>query len=455
MVILFFSVLILGHQLLLLSARRRFDPFDVKVLIDLVLLTMWVYAPLTNSGLRFRLENDTAFAATTFLGIIFLYIGLHLPLWKRKNSMPRLLSEVRILRMEWFWLAFFVFLVTTLVFLYQKTQFNLVNIVDLVTGARLSALATALNESNEGSILDRLLSFTQPILLLWLAITFSQSRWIQSMLIYFVLVLSIVLVATTRLPVILTLLLPVVYFVRNRTKSLSIPAAVGFGIVFVLLMYALNIVRTQGLDKLLTLDFSWQQAWDSITVNFSPMRGYEILWELERTAHVSYEYGLSYVYVLVTAVPRALWPGKPLTSMEARWTTELFGQHFAMTDEGWGVWTFTPWGEGLVQFGILGVFLNLFLYGLLVAWADNKFGRSILFSLVWFYFSVLAATYLRSSFSALAWTFLQAFIPLLIVFHLSTRPRRHTSKTKHRASAMPVFPQIITKQQHLPEVEQR
>lgn len=455
MVILFFSVLILGHQLLLLSIKRSFDPFDVKVLIDVVLLTMWVYAPLTNSALRFRLEYDLAFATTTFIGILFLYIGLHLPVWKPKNSMPRLLSDARIVRIGWFWLALFIFVTATLFSVYQKTQFNVTNIVDLVTGARLAALASTLNEANEGSITGRLLSFTQPILLLWLAISLSQRRWLHSTLLYFLLLASIVLIASTRLPVILTLLLPVVYMARSRTKSMSIPVAAGAAVLFVLLMYALSIVRGQGIDKLLTLDFSWQQAFNSISGNFAPMRGYEILWQLDTADLLSYENGLAYLYVPLTAIPRAIWPEKPLTSIEARWTTMLFGQHFAKTDEGWGVWTFTVWGEGLVQFGILGVFLNLFLYGMLVAWADNKFGRSILFSLVWFYYSVLAATYLRSSFSALAWTFLQAFIPLLIVYHLSTHPQKLTRRTNDGAVATPASASIITKQPQLSQVKQR
>ncbi|MEM2058672.1 MAG: hypothetical protein QXO76_10540, partial [Thermoproteota archaeon] len=121
-------------------------------------------------------------------------------------------------------------------------------------------------------------------------------------------------------------------------------------------------------------------------------------------------------------VPRALWPDKPLVSHEARWTTYFFGQHFATGTEESGVWTFTVWGEGLTQFGIPGVFLNLFLYGYIVNWASNRFGKTPQFSIVWFYYSIFAATYLRSSFSSLAWDFI-TLLPMIYVYKLSTCQR--------------------------------
>lgn len=413
--------------------------------MDLVLFTMWVYAPLVSPPLRARLDTDLIFTFMTFFGIVFLYIGLHLPLWKKAPPFPQLQYAAPFLSQRWFKLAFLVFCLATLLLVYEAMRVSGVGIIGLLTGDRLSAVAARLNGSNEGSIPYRLMAMTQPILLVWLAINLGLRRWRQAAVLYTVLLISIVLIATTRLPVILTLLSPLVYFARKHGRSLSLPVSLGAAATFLILMYALNIVRGQGLDKLLSDGFSVPQVLGSVAANFAPMRGYEILWQLDEQHALQYEYGLTYLYVPLTAIPRTLWPTKPLTSIEARWTTSIFGQHFAFSDEGVGVWTFTAWGEGLVQFGIPGVLVNLFLYGVLVALVESKFGTNQVYSLVWFYYSVMAAIYLRSSLSALAWTTLETFLPLMVVLYLSlhTRHRRRHRHTLHDQilSARKVTPQ--------------
>jgi oligosaccharide repeat unit polymerase len=416
MTITLFALLILGHQAFLWRKQRSVDPFDIKTLINAVLFMMWVYAPLVDEALRARLESDLLFASMTFAGILALYLGLHTPF----RSPPRV-SKLPIIRERWFWFCWFLFVVGTIVVVYERTKFSGIGLMDLLTGDRLGAVQARLNEANEGSIPDRVIWIAQPVLLVWLAICFMQRRWVKGFFLYITLMASIVFIATTRIPVILTLLLPAVYIAQHRARALSIPLALTLAAASIVLLYTFNIIRGQGLDAFLSLDFTLYDALSSIAVNFNPMRGYEILWLLERSGRLSYEIGLAYLYVPLTAVPRLFWPDKPLTSIEARWTTELFGQHFARTDEGVGVWTFTVWGEGLVQFGLVGIIVNLYLYGLLIGWMDNKFGRRAPFGLVWFYYSVLAATFLRSSLSALAWTFFMAFVPLAFFWYMATR----------------------------------
>jgi oligosaccharide repeat unit polymerase len=410
-----FACLIIGHQLTLLLVRRRFDSFDVLTLIDVVLLTMWVYAPLVDDSLRFALDNDPVFSFTTLLGIGFLYAGLHFPMGK-KTASTRRWSEASLLRMRWLVWALILFCGATLLVVYQQAQLSGAGIWGYLTGERLFSYRVFLNEQNEGSIPGAIIQFTRPILLLWLAIALERRQWRQSVFLYVIILAGIIMISTTRLQIIITLLIPLFYYHRVHGYHVSIPISILAAVIFVIFLYTLNIWRGQGLESLRNVDFSLRTALDALPTVFNPMRGYEMLWRLERGNQLPYEYGLSYLYVPLTAIPRALWHNKPLVSHEARWTTYLFGQHFAMVSEGWGVWTFTVWGEGLTQFGILGVFINLFLYGLLVNWARHRFSQSPHFSIVWFYYSIFAATYLRSSFSALAWTFLVSFVPLGYVY---------------------------------------
>jgi oligosaccharide repeat unit polymerase len=419
--ILVFACVIIGHQLVLLLLNRRFDPFDVRVLIDVVLLTMWVYAPLAGNIIHLRLEDDLGFGLTTLLGILALYIGLHLPGWRRTQS-PQWLSCASVSRMRWLRLASFVFVLAALLAARQKIDSG-GGLWAYLTGERISAYRVFLNEENEGSTVARIISFTQPVVLVWLALTVEKRRWRLAVFLYLIFLAETVLVSVGRLPIIITLLIPIFYYYRRGKMFGRVPVLIGVSVIVIALLFVLNIWRTRGMDSLMSADVSLSSIVDSVGANFSPLTGYEKLWQLDAFGSLPYEYGLSYVYVPLTAIPRALWESKPLVSFEPRWTTYFFGQHFATSSEGTGVWTFTAWGEGLAQFGVVGVFLNLFLFGSLVAWAESWFGKDSRFSFVWFYYSVLAATYLRSSVSALAWTSLATFAPLLLIWYLSTRQR--------------------------------
>jgi uncharacterized membrane protein len=81
-----------------------------------------------------------------------------------------------------------------------------------------------------------------------------------------------------------------------------------------------------------------------------------------------------------------------------------------------GVWTFTPWGEGLVQFGLPGIAFNLFLFGCILGigrqWAEANPDLSML----WLYYGTMGATFLRSSVSALAWTIGLAFVSAAVAY---------------------------------------
>jgi hypothetical protein len=97
------------------------------------------------------------------------------------------------------------------------------------------------------------------------------------------------------------------------------------------------------------------------------VRGYELLWQRYRSGNLPIEHVYAFVTVPITAVPRLVWPSKPVLAYENRWTYNLFGEISSTSaEEGVGVWTFTVWGEGLTQFGLIGIPLVLFAYGLFV-----------------------------------------------------------------------------------------
>ena len=77
------------------------------------------------------------------------------------------------------------------------------------------------------------------------------------------------------------------------------------------------------------------------------------LYEHDQKKTTTKEYGLSWFYYpLINFVPRSLWPNKPLTAFSPRLTEEIYWK----IGPGRPVATFTIFGEGYFQFGLLGVF---------------------------------------------------------------------------------------------------
>jgi len=416
--ILLFACLIIGHQLVLLITRRRFDPFDVLTLIDITLLIMWVYAPMVNHSILVSLESDPLFFITTFLGIIFLYAGLHVPVRKMVRDTQIWFSGDSNLQVKWLLGSLILFSGATIIYVYQRLDFIKVGIWEYLIGERLSTYSMLLNEQDTGSIPDAIIFFTRPLLLVWLAVSLERRNWVEAVFLYLIIFMGIIAISVTRLQIIITILIPLFYYYyRGGGRRISFPSVFLAAVIFIMLMYILNIWRTEGLGNHNVIGVGLDLALKGLSLDLNPLKGYEILWHLYNNNQLQYEYGLTYLYIFLTAVPRALWHDKPLVSHEARWTTYLFGQHFATIPEAPGVWTFTAWGEGLTQFGILGVFLNLFLYGLLVRWMRSKFHYNPHFRLMWFYYSIICAIYLRSSFSSLAWTSLSLVFTRYVYLH--------------------------------------
>lgn len=88
---------------------------------------------------------------------------------------------------------------------------------------------------------------------------------------------------------------------------------------------------------------------------------YDFLYRLvsSRGTLYEYEYGLSwFIYPIINYIPRSLWSNKPVTSFSPRFTELLYWP----LGQGLPVVTFTIFGEGFAQFGLLGVFLSPIIF---------------------------------------------------------------------------------------------
>lgn len=396
------AVLIVVHQATVTLQRRRIDPFDVVVLADVVLFTMWVYAPLVDSALMLRLERDPDFGLSVIVGILFLYAGLHFAV---PPAPPVLRQREHGRGSPVFPIILLVFVACAAAVVGSRlASSGASNLLMYLAAGRAAAVQASMNQEFTGSSSVQIMFIAQAMLLVWLAILLRSRRWVAATAVYLTLVVGTILVATTRLPVILTLLLPLFHLQKRRGAAFAVPAAAAAGVIVVALLFVLGVVRGAGVEGLRNAEIRPAEALHALRGNFAPMEGYGRLWDLRMERSLPLEYGLTYAYVPVTAVPRAIWPGKPYVSFEPRWTQRLFGAHFSEAAGAVGVWTFTPWGEGLVQFGLLGIPLNLFLFGCILGIGRRWVEVNPDLSMLWFYYGIVGATFLRSSTSALAWT---------------------------------------------------
>ncbi len=120
---------------------------------------------------------------------------------------------------------------------------------------------------------------------------------------------------------------------------------------------------------------------------------FHTLYEAVQSGRAGYELGMSwFVYPIINIVPRFLWPGKPYTAFSARMTDKLY---WSLTS-GNPVVTFSIFGEGYVQLGILGVFLCSYLF-LGSRWINFRMLKQIKYNEMYMLILLFSlVTYMRS-----------------------------------------------------------
>lgn len=249
-------------------------------------------------------------------------------------------------------------------------------------------------------------------LLVLIVVSLRQGRKALAFGLYMTALICIFSVFTTRTEVLMTLLLPVFYY-NFAVKPLSLWRVALVGSVALVLLAALNLYRVVGTG----IDFDTGVGLAQLVLESGSQRSSEYfagplakLWALREQGSLPLEYGLNYLYTLVTFVPRALWPGKPITSFDDRWT--LITQGSLSADAGGAqIWVFTAWGEGLAQFDVPGAILNLFIYGLIARVAFAECRRRPEFVLVLAFVSIFTALFLRGGVQSLA---------VMVILHVGT-----------------------------------
>lgn len=389
--ILHFAIL---HQAWLYHRQGRFDPFSIYTFIDAAVVVILFGGILTTPSVLELTQQDFGFAAMLPAGQLALYVGLHA--FGKKGSKRE--GAFRTPGLVWLYIASALYLIIAVGIANIYIQIAGMTWADWLFGSRSTAYAIG-REIGLGAILNNLFSACQVGVLILIMVALKQRRFAAAMLTYGVLFFGMFLIFTTRFQLLIILMLPLIawHYQVRRIRGFGTAALV---VAFIGMAAFLNLYRGGGIAAAGTLSTDTVVELSSISRGTYLIEPTAELYTKIRDGDVAYEYGANYGYIVVTFVPRALWPDKPLTAFENRMTVEMFGSQIGAAGYA-NIWTFTAWGEGFAQFDVFGVVLNLFLYGLVVSTSFRYCARRPELLLVWVYYSLLAAGYLRAGFGAL------------------------------------------------------
>ena len=393
-------LMVVAHQVWLQARGWQFNAMSPYFLVDFLIFSLIGLGSLVEPLPHRSITEEILFSTFVLSGLAGYYLGLHLPFETvHKRWLAPIVVRAPLLQM------FNRFGIQTLLMLLA-----IIGVVTLVLTQRMSALGLSLADRLTMSALQIYTQVTTEglgalpvivvyiitvMLLIHLYRLLQLHRFSTAFFFYIILTASYLSIASTRVPVLLCLSAPVAYYhyaIRRINKLLLIALFIGAPVAITLL----HGLRGNAL-------FAWTVS-DMMIAEISVTKSFHKLWQRYVDESLELEWGANYYYYSpLTFVPKAVWTEKPQTSFETRWTLNLFGS-LLDEDRQISVHTFTPWGEGLVQFGWLGGIVNLFLYGMILNYAIGFFRERPHACIVYYFYAVLAATFVRTSVQALAFT---------------------------------------------------
>ncbi len=393
-------LMVIAHQIWLRARGWQFNAMSPYFLVDFLIFALIGLGSLVEPLPHRSLTEELLFTAFVLSGLAGYYLGLHFPYatacrrWVApfRGRFPTALA-IRQIGLQTLLLLFAIVGVAVLLLMQRMSALGL-SFADMLS---LSVLQVHAQVATEGlGALPVIVTYLFTVLILiHMYRLLERRRFLQAFGFYAALVVVYLLIASTRIPVLLCLSAPIAYYhyaVRRINKLLLVALLVGAPVAITLL---------QGLRS--NALFAWTVS-DRLVAEIVVMKSFHKLWQNYLDGTLELEWGANYYYYSpLTFVPKALWASKPQTSFETRWTLNLFGS--LLDEDGQiSVHTFTPWGEGLAQFGWMGAVVNLFLYGAILQLAIRFFQKRAHACMVYYFYAVLAATFVRTSVQALAFT---------------------------------------------------
>lgn len=208
----------------------------------------------------------------------------------------------------------------------------------------------------------------------------------------------------------------VAFLKRKRVKVILMFPLICLVAVPLLVYMQISNSQRAGLkvDYSKILDFNLMK---SVTVDLNYYYFFYDLYTAVKTQMINIEYGASwYYYQMLTFVPRAIWENKPVTAFSPRLTEQIYWE----LGTGSPVVTFTIFGEGFLQFGILGCFLVPIIF-VVTRYKSMQVFKSISGTKIYIILTLFSMfTYLRAELPVI-YVILDICYAFIIKLFLSTR----------------------------------
>ncbi len=250
--------------------------------------------------------------------------------------------------------------------------------------------------------------------------------------IFFLMAIGISLFQGVRAPIIVLLAVPIIlrhYFMGREIKVKHL--IIGIPILFITLTI-LNYFRIYGGDIFARLSFEhlYIHVYSTIATGLTPFNTLVRIIEFV-PEKVGFQYGLYYLYLSIAWIPRALWPDKPIVSVEWLITETIYG-HNPLVDP-----TRTPTliGDLYLNLYIPAIIIGMFIWG--IFWKMvysylliHKKNAGIV--LIYAILLLSGINMIRGSFSAFVLTILMAVLPVVVAIVYINGGKFIIKRTKFR-----------------------
>lgn len=409
------SLLVITHQLWLWRQGWRFNALCPYFLCDVMMFSLFAIGSLVVELDFPSIHSEIAFSFMVASGIIAYYLGLHMSIKKLKLELKIIKNKEEILgkltRRKAYIFLVIILTIGIFLFVYGIVSAVSLSLSDLMTLSPVKRYAYRIT-SGFGAFSSLLIYILIFMTVVEMYFKLVNRKYLQFLLLYFLLIMTYLIISSTRVPLLSALLIPVAFY-HYRVKSLNIFLVAGLFTVAPVLLTVSHELRSGSPG-------AWNTS-DLLTAELVVLKDLHLLWSLFERDSLQKEYFYSFYYWIITFIPRQIWTEKPLTAFENRWTQYLYGSQ--LHPDGYPyIHTFTPWGEGLVQFGIFGVVLNLFLYGACLRLAIRFFAQRPYTCIAYFLYSILTAVFIRTSTQALVFT-TACFVISILIYEQLFLPR--------------------------------
>lgn len=358
-----FNIICFVAFLLLIYSVKKTLQSGVYISIQLILSACFVLfflvTPIVTST---PLTDDDDFNLLLLVGLLGIFIASRfVPFNVLNNSKPKYK-----IKKKWVKIGFIVYLMYLLIEIYQKISKGSFNFSEIISSNRLEDYSGVSSSSFYYAIL-----FFKIFYYIYIYGLFIKKKHKLFILLYLIPILRYFLVAVTRFDILVLILILIFLYIepklmlRNKLNNHTKISTLKITLIMIPIllvvssyMYFSNLIRHGVL-----LDGSKESVVLSsiISKNTNDLQYYYFLNDLYKGVNnetLDFEYGVSWVYYpLITYIPRSIWKSKPPTAFSTRYTEKVYWK----LGDG-PVVTFTIFGEGFIQFGLLGIFLAPILF---------------------------------------------------------------------------------------------